>query len=267
MSSYKPTSKPPAVRPGSTSPTNSNLLAPTYTTGTDGHSDRSPSVSSTRRISFVDKLPRPPSTQHRLRIPTKKASLASGFDYDPKLNKYSVSEKEWYDFSDAVLSQANLPRSAGWAWSVHKKDVIKKLKNQLQYEASDVKRTINAWNRNFKRKGFTVSMELPGPAKFHENDSEEQKEQARKEARFFRMVVTPVAEKAGSIYSRTSSLTRTVSMEGKSLQPSSTQGDDVEGDGADDQKPEDQTIEDKEAEEKSKEAEKEVAEVGNKEDE
>jgi hypothetical protein len=130
--------------------------------------------------------------------------------------------------------------------------VIKRLKNQLQYEGSDIKRHLNAWNRSFKRKGFTVSMELPGEPRIHETDTEEQKKQARKEAKYFRMVVTPVAEKAGSIYSRTSSLTRTVSNEGMSLQPSKTSAeDDAEG-GADEQKPQAEESESKEAEEEVK---------------
>lgn len=76
-------------------------------------------------------------------------------------------------------------------------------------------------------------MELPGPAKINDADTEEQKRQARKEAKYFRMVVTPVAEKAGSIYSRTSSLTRSVTNEGMSLQPSKEPVEDdadVEGD-------------------------------------
>ncbi len=64
--------------------------------------------------------------------------------------------------------------------------------------------------------------------------------------------MTPVAEKAGSIYSRTSSLTRTVSNEGMSLQPSKTSAeDDAEG-GADEQKPQAEESESKEAEEEVK---------------
>jgi len=99
-------------------------------------------------------------------------------------------------------------------------------------------------------------MELPGEPRIHETDTEEQKKQARKEAKFFRMVVTPVAEKAGSIYSRTSSLTRTVSNEGMSLQPSKTSAeDDVEAEGeggADEQKPQAEETESKDAEEEVK---------------
>jgi len=90
------------------------------------------------------------------------------------------------------------------------------MKRELQYEG-DFKRILNAWNRHFRKKGFQVSLELPGVAKIRPEDSPEEQELARAEAKFFRMCVTPNAEKAGSIYSRTSSLTRSVTGEGASV--------------------------------------------------
>ncbi|KAF8866563.1 hypothetical protein BDZ45DRAFT_667824 [Acephala macrosclerotiorum] len=201
-------------------------LAVSPTAKTDG--ERSPSVASTRRISFVD-LPRPAAIQRRLRIPTKGASLASGFPFDPKLNKYGVGEKEWKDFSDAIIDAAELPKRATWAWRFHKNDVVKKMKRELQYEG-DFKRILNAWNRHFRKKGFQVSLELPGVAKIRETDTPEEQELARSEAKFFRLCVTPNAEKAGSIYSRTSSLTRSVTGEGNSIKtPIHSDDDDEDG--------------------------------------
>lgn len=138
-------------------------------------------------------------------------------------------------------------------WSFHKSDAIKKVKKDMQYEGSDMKRYFNAWNRNFRRKGFTVSIEVPGPPKIREHDTPEQKEQVKKESKFFRMVVTPNAEKAGSIYSRTSSLTRAVTNEGLSLQPSKTPVDDDDVGGEENDEEEEKT--------KSEEAEEIVQET------
>ncbi|KAE8447469.1 hypothetical protein EG329_010742 [Mollisiaceae sp. DMI_Dod_QoI] len=217
----------PDSRAQSSQSTKQNHLSVSPGTHTDG--ERSPSVASTRRISFVD-TPRPAPVQRRLRIPTKSASLASGFPFDPKLNKYGVGEKEWKDFSDAIIDAAELPKRATWAWRFHKNDVIKKMKRELQYEG-DFKRILNAWNRHFRKKGFQVNLELPGVAKIRETDTPEEQELARSEAKFFRLCVTPNAEKAGSIYSRTSSLTRSVTGEGASVRtPVHSDNDDDEED-------------------------------------
>lgn len=94
---------------------------------------------------------------------------------------------------------------------------MNKIKKELQYEG-DFKRLLNAWNKkNFRVRGFTVSVELPGPPKIREEDTEEEKELARKEAKKFRICITPNTERSGSVYSRSSSLTRSVTGEGASL--------------------------------------------------
>jgi hypothetical protein len=164
----------------------------------------------------------------RLRIPTRTTSLASGFPYDPRLTKYSIAEKDWKTFSDQVVEAAELPRGASVLWRVHKRDVINKIRKELQYDG-DFKRLLNAWNKkNFRVRGFTVSMELPGPPKFREDDTEEDREQAKKEAKKFRICITPNSERSGgSVYSRSSSLTRSVTNEGASLHrgPSPTGSD------------------------------------------
>ncbi|KAH8814354.1 hypothetical protein F5882DRAFT_390345 [Hyaloscypha sp. PMI_1271] len=213
----RPTSLSPQStdRPQTASSTNdTNLLSPNVEDN-DGRL-RSPSVASARRISFAS-TPRPPPLQRRLRIPTRTASLASGFPYDPKLVKYNISEKDWKTFSDQVVEAAELPRGASVLWRVHKRDVVNKIKKELQYDG-DFKRLLNAWNKkNFRVRGFTVSVELPGPPKIRPEDTEEEKELARKEAKKFRICITPNAERSGSVYSRSSSLTRSVTGEGASL--------------------------------------------------
>jgi hypothetical protein len=110
------------------------------------------------------------------------------------------------------------------------------MKRELQYEG-DFKRILNAWNRHFRKKGFQVSLELPGVAKIRPEDSPEEQELARAEAKFFRLCVTPNAEKAGSIYSRTSSLTRSVTGEGASVKtPIHSDDDDKDEGGENDEK-------------------------------
>jgi len=110
-----------------------------------------------------------------------------------------------------------LPRGASVLWRVHKRDVVNRIKKELQYDG-DFKRLLNAWNKkNFRVRGFTVSVELPGPPKIRPEDTEGEKELARKEAKKFRICITPNAERSGSVYSRSSSLTRSVTGEGASL--------------------------------------------------
>jgi hypothetical protein len=111
-----------------------------------------------------------------------------------------------------------MPRGSSLLWPLRKAEVINKIKKELQYEG-DFKRLLNAWNKkNFKVRGFTVSVELPGPPKYREEDTAEEREMARKEAKRFRICITPNTERGGSVYSRSSSLTRSVTGEGASMQ-------------------------------------------------
>ncbi|POS83451.1 hypothetical protein EPUL_006004, partial [Erysiphe pulchra] len=175
-----------------------------------GRTERSCSVTSTvRRISFVEPPP-PPSTRRRLRLTTKGNSILNGFEYDPTLaTKYHVGEDEWNHFSDAIIKEAKIPRRARYAWFFHKNNIIKRIKKDLQYNG-EISSCISAWNRmDFRKKGFEVSLELPGPPKFRSDMSEEEKAIIKKQAPFFRLVVTPTSEKGQSIYvqSRTNSMT------------------------------------------------------------
>jgi len=190
---------------------------PLSETSSYARSERSPSQGPdsrrASRISFAD-LPRP---THRLQIPTKTESLAGGFPFDPRLNKYGVTEDEWHRFASELVDAADVP-GPSWAWAFNRKEVIKRIKKELQYEG-ELKRVLRRWNRGFKRKGFQAWLELPASKgdkvyQGDEWDSKEDMEQAKRDAKRFRIVVTPAHEKAPSVYSRSSSLTRSVSGEG-----------------------------------------------------
>jgi hypothetical protein len=238
--STTPTQRPRSLPPPRGDIKDPNLLSPipptspspspsTYT------SERSPSIGaeSARRISFAD-APRP--SVRRLRIPTKGDHLSSGFPFDSRLAKYHVSEEEWNHFSREVVEQTTVTSS--WAgpftWIVHKKDVEKKIKKQLQYETSDLKRLLKKWNRLFKRQGFQAHLEPPTNKVEKETtggaavETAEEKEQAKREAKRWRIVITPDAEKGSSVYSRTSSLTRSVSREFANVKLGENKGDDVD---------------------------------------
>ncbi|RKF61062.1 hypothetical protein OnM2_045085 [Erysiphe neolycopersici] len=172
--------------------------------------ERSGSITSTvRRISFVEPPP-PPSTRRRLRLTTKGNSILNGFEYDPTLaTKYHVGEDEWNHFSDAIIKEARIPRRARYVWFFHKNNIIKRIRRDLQYNG-DISSCISAWNRmDFRKKGFEVSLELPGPPKIRSDMSEEEKAIIKKQAPFFRLVLTPTSEKGQSIYvqSRSNSMT------------------------------------------------------------
>jgi hypothetical protein len=91
---------------------------------------------------------------------------------------------------------------------------------------------INAWNRHFKRKGFQASLELPGPPRgsYETPTDPEELRQLALEMKRFKMVITPNAEKGGSVYSRSSSLARSVSGEGANLQDKAAAESEVEVD-------------------------------------
>lgn len=178
---------------------------------------RSPSRDSARRISFGE-TPRP--TARPIWIPTKTESLASGFVYDPRLHKFGVSEAEWTHFSTEVIEVAGVPGPA-WAWSFNRSKVIKKMKRELQYDG-ELKRLLRKWNKLFKRQGFQVSLELPvakGEVDRTDEDMDtpEQKEKAERDAKRFRVVINGNPDRASSVYSRGSSLNRSVSGEATSV--------------------------------------------------
>lgn len=79
------------------------------------------------------------------------------------------------------------------------------MKKELQYEG-DFMRLLNAWkSKNFKARGFIVSLELPGPPKYREEDTEKERELARLVAKNFRICITP------SIQSKSRATTHSIS--------------------------------------------------------
>lgn len=183
-----------------------------------------------RRISFAE--PQRPQAR-RLYIATKTASLASGFPYTKKLLKYGVMQSEWEAFSEEVVEAANVPPPI-WAWFMHRKEVMRKIKKELQYEG-DFKRVLRKWNKHFKVKGFQAWLELPiakgepirsqsaDPEDSSDEDKEKAKRDEKKNSKRFRMVVSSNVEKGSSVYSRTSSLTRSVSGEGFNMSQKAAQ--------------------------------------------
>lgn len=100
---------------------------------------------------------------------------------------------------------------------------MRRIKKELLYDG-ELKKTLRAWNRGFRARGFQADLVLPGEV-LEENlrvgeDGEPLNPNAKRDGRRFRMVVTPNAEKASRAYSRTSSLTRSVT--GEALQRKAT---------------------------------------------
>jgi hypothetical protein len=164
-----------------------------------------------------------------VRILTKTNYLGSGFKYDEALGRYGVNEASWNRFSDDIVNAANLSKSDKMLWFSRKADVAKKVKKDLMYESSQIKAELKAWNASFKSKGFSVNLEVPDTPKFKDGMTEEEKQNMRKEAKFFRVVLNPGQEKGGSIYSRTSSLNRSIRGEGTARRRSTDDEDDGDG--------------------------------------
>ncbi|TVY18723.1 hypothetical protein LARI1_G002859 [Lachnellula arida] len=169
---------------------------------------------SSRRISFAEPA-RPSATSKRIFLPTLKDSLASGFPFDPRLQKYGVAEGIWERFQGEIVALAEVPKPT-WLWVIQRKEVVQRIKRELQYDG-DLKRKLKFWNRAFRQMGFQVDLALPGEH-LEDNadpDGDEPKNpNAKRDGKRFRMVITPNAEKATSVYSRSSSLTRSVTGEG-----------------------------------------------------
>jgi hypothetical protein len=174
-----------------------------------------------RRISFGN-TPRP-DKKYVFSIPTKNEPLGSGFQWDGRLAlRYGVSEEMWKHFSREILDAIEVP-GPSWAWRIHKRNVIKRVRKDLVYE-SDLKSTLKKWNRLFSnRHGFKAYLKVPnekGDEDISDEDvgDEADREQAILNARRFRIIVNSNTEKASSVYSRSSSVTRTVSGEATAVQ-------------------------------------------------
>ncbi|KAG9245920.1 hypothetical protein BJ878DRAFT_324579 [Calycina marina] len=184
---------------------------------------RSPSIASARRISFAEP-DRSNYEPRRIWIPTRTDSLASGFEYDPRIRKFNIREDGWTHMNKEILAAAGISHSATWSWTFHKKGVVKKLTKDLGYSTSEINTVLRRWNKLFKTQGMTVALELPVKKGETDNcdedhgDSKEDIERAEREAKRFRLVITPAADSGEqSAYHRGSSLRGSVSNEGASI--------------------------------------------------
>ena len=115
-------------------------------------------------------------------------------------------------------------------WSLVRQEVIDKMKRDLDFNG-DVKTELKQWSAHFRQKGFTVGLELPGKVREREDETFEERQLAESYAKFFRVVITPNSERSASIYSRNSSLTRSITGEGLATSrstPSASEDDDDE---------------------------------------
>lgn len=213
----RPQSLPP---PRTDAPRPASLHVPG--TGSPNSIERPQSRGDGRRISFGS-TPRP-DKKFVFSIPTKNEPLSSGFQWDGRLAlRYGVSEEMWKHFSREVLDAVEVP-GPSWTWRIHKRNVIKRIKKDLVYE-SDLKSTLKKWNRLFSnRHGFKAYLKVPderGEEDISDEDvgnDEAERQQALLNARRFRIVINSNTEKASSVYSRSSSVTRTVSGEATAVQ-------------------------------------------------
>jgi len=91
----------------------------------------------------------------------------------------------------------------------------------LQYDG-DLKRVLRKWNKLFRRQGFSAWLELPTPkgerdAPEEAAETKEERDRARKETKRFRIVINST-DRGTSVYSRSSSLNRSVTGEAVSVQ-------------------------------------------------
>lgn len=175
-----------------------------------------------RRVSFAE-APRPQT--RTLMIPTKESVLSSGFPYNPKLNKYGITDLEWSQFTKEILD--TLPPSKSFSWRWKRGKIVSIIKRDLQYE-SPLKSALRQWNKGFRKRGFSVYLELPVEKDLNEDevsgDTKEERKQAKKDAKKFRFLVGTANSSASSVYSR-SSLAESVNRESQA-KPSTMSNED-----------------------------------------
>jgi hypothetical protein len=156
-------------------------------------------------------------------VPTNNDSISSGFQFHPQLYNLQVKHDEWHQFTTEIVEGAKLTATEdAAAWSagasvgavssafllvfgppigyytgkaIHKKTVVKKVKERM-LENGDLRATLNKWNqRNFKWRGFQVWLECP--TDYVETTPGAPRYLAKaekKEAQRFRLVVIPNSE-------------------------------------------------------------------------
>ncbi|KAH7357051.1 hypothetical protein BKA65DRAFT_220616 [Rhexocercosporidium sp. MPI-PUGE-AT-0058] len=131
----------------------------------------------------------PPPRSRSFSITTDTDSLSSGFPYSYRLAELQISPTQWLKFSNQVVSAAKLTTfEDGVAWTagvatgagasalllvfgpvvgyytgkaIHKKTVVKKVKEKLTEEGS-LSSVLRQWNEGpFREQGFQVTLEPP----------------------------------------------------------------------------------------------------------
>jgi hypothetical protein len=159
-------------------------------------------------------------------IPTDNDSLSSGFPYNPRLSSLRITPDQWQQFSTEVVNAAKLTFSEDVkAWgagvgtgvgssafllvfgpvvgyytgkSVHKKTVIKKVKEKLS-QPGELRNVFRQWNDGvFKERGLQAWLEPPTEnmaeilVEVPPGASQKDVEQiAKRQARRFRVVIMP----------------------------------------------------------------------------
>ena len=169
------------------------------------------------------------SCWNRFAIPTKNDSLSSGFPFHPRLYELKVTHDQWHLFTSAIVDAAKLtPFEDYLAWtagittgtvsapvllifgpmvgyyagrSVHRKTVVKTVKERL-LQQGDLRSILQRWNeQTFAPKGFQAWLELPrDPGELYkeyqiddtlENKDRKARKAAKKATRRFRIVIIP----------------------------------------------------------------------------
>jgi Domain of unknown function (DUF4646) len=156
-------------------------------------------------------------------IPTDTDSLSSGFPYTQRLDRLRITRDQWHQFSLEVVNAAKLSFSedaAAWATgvgtgaassafllvfgpavgyytgkAVHKKTVVKKVKEKLAQDG-DLRNVLRRWNEgSFRERGIQVWMEAPSEQVAVDAQpgmsSRDMEKEVKKMQRRFRIVVQP----------------------------------------------------------------------------
>jgi len=167
--------------------------------------------SSTRKVNF-----------DRFAIPTKNATLSSGFPYDPRVYDL-ITHDEWHLLSSDIVNAAKLSFTEDFAaWTmgvttgtltsaflviggpvvgyyagraVHRKTVVKTVKERLDRDG-DIRSVLRRWNdQKFTGRGFQVWLELPVDGGEivvpQEKKPKSVRKAEKKTAKRFRIVIIP----------------------------------------------------------------------------
>jgi len=205
------------------SPTNHFAISPIPPINHSATSPISPSESASHsgEKSLVSR-----PTFNRLTIPTKNASLASGFPYDPRVYDL-ISHDEWHLLSQDIVRAAKISFSEDYAaWTtgvttgvlttplilvgpvagyyagraVHRKTVVRTVKERLDRDG-ELRAVLRRWNETkFQDRGFEAWLELPvdgAEIKLHSSladestHSKKERKIAKQISKRFKIVIVP----------------------------------------------------------------------------